>query len=265
MRVADAETAFRRAAYPVFSIVALLAAIHLARQLLTDTTDFKLLAHLAFVPAQFTQAFDRDAVWQAVALATRRNDMSSEEAAWLLGDGPRWWTLATYSLLHGGFTHLAVNCVWLLAFGTALSRRFGGWRFLVFFAATAVAGALAFWLVNPSGLAPVIGASGAISGAMGAAARFAFAPGAPLGGGFAGQRDLAAYRQPAPSLREVLSERRAFTFLALWFAMNFLFGVVAPTGDAPVAWEAHIGGFVAGFFGFPLFDRANARGARAGL
>ena len=92
---------------------------------------------------------------------------------------------------------------------------------------------------------------------MGAAVRFAFAPGGPLGGGFAPPRDLRAYRQPAPRLRVLLSDRRTMTFVVLWFAANFLFGAVAPPGaeGGSVAWEAHIGGFLAGFLGFRLFDR----------
>jgi membrane associated rhomboid family serine protease len=252
------DLAFSRSAYPVFAIVAVLAAIHLLRQALDPFADFRLLAELAFVPAQFTLAFDHDAILRAAARAVAQKEMSSAEVAYLLGDGPRWWTWITYSLLHGGLAHLVMNSVWLLAFGTAVARRFGGARFVVFFIFTAVAGALAFYIAHPSGLTPVIGASAAISGAMGAAVRFAFSPGAPLGAGFARERSLDAYRQPAPSLRDVLQERRAITFLLLWFALNFIFGAVAPIGaEGPVAWEAHIGGFLAGFLGFALFDRAH--------
>ena len=249
-----ADRAFSRSSYTVVAIVALLVAVHLFRMALDEATDFRFLADLAFVPAQFTMPLDREGVLQAASQAVAQGDMQSSEAALLLGAGVRWWTPLTYALLHGGFAHIALNSVWLLAFGTAVCRRFGSLRFIAFFIVTAVAGALAHYIVHPYGLAPVIGASAAISGAMGAAVRFAFTPGAPLGPGFSRPRDLDAYRQLAPALREVLTERRAMTFLVFWFVLNLLFGVYTPVGDGAIAWEAHIGGFLAGFLLFNLFD-----------
>ena len=106
---------------------------------------------------------------------------------------------------------------------------------------------------------PVIGASAAISGTMAAAIRFVFVPGAPLGArlGFGSRADDRAYQQkPLPLLR-VLTDRRAVAFLVIWFVANFVFGVASvPLGitSAAVAWEAHVGGFLAGLLLFPLFD-----------
>lgn len=255
-----ADRAFSRSTYPVFAIVALLGAIHLGRQALDPVADFTLLSEFAFVPAQFSLAFDREGVWRAAGAAIAQGQMQSAEVALLLGDGPRWYTALTYALLHGSVTHIVLNAVWLLAFGAAVCRRFGSLRFFLFLAVTALAGALAHYIVHPLGLEPVIGASAAISGTMGAAVRFAFQPGAPLGAGFARSRDLDAYRRPAPPLRAVLAEPRAMMFLALWFVGNFLFGVYAPVGgDATVAWEAHVGGFVAGFLSFAAFDPIRRR------
>ena len=91
------------------------------------------------------------------------------------------WTLATYAFLHGSWTHVLLNSVWLVAFGPPVARRFGAARFLAFFAFTAVAGALTHWLFYPMDFAPLIGASAADSGLMAAATRFIFEPGAPLG------------------------------------------------------------------------------------
>ena len=112
----------------------------------------------------------------------------------------------------------------------------------------------------------MVGASAAVSGAMAAACRFIFQPGAPLGDGFGfGAGDGHDYTQPATPIARVLTDRRAMPFILLWFAVNFLFGIGAqPLGisDNPVAWEAHIGGFVAGLLLFGLFDPK--RGARPG-
>ncbi len=259
-QVPVSERQFARAGDAAIAIVLALALVHFLRQALDPETDFRLLAELAFTPANFSASFASDDIWRAARQAVERGEASSEEVALLIGLSPRWWTPLTYSFLHGGFTHIAINGVWLLAFGTAVCRRFGSLRFLLFYVFAAILGALAFFVAHPVGLQPVVGASAAISGAMGAAVRFAFAPGGPLGGGFAPPRDLRVYRQPAPPLRALLRDRRTMTFVALWFIANFLFGAVAPAGGdgASVAWEAHIGGFLAGFFGFRLFDRPAA-------
>ena len=116
------------------------------------------------------------------------------------------------------------------------------------------------FVTHMTDLQPVVGASAAVSGVMAAAVRFVFQPGAPLGESlaFAERADEGmAYRQPALPLREILSNRSAISFLLFWFVANFLFGTIpAPLGvtGATVAWEAHIGGFLAGLLGFSLFD-----------
>lgn len=105
--------------------------------------------------------------------------------------------------------------------------------------------------------APLIGASGADSGLMGAVTRFIFQPGAPLGAlGSRGAHE--AETVPAASLGRVLTDRRARIFLVIWLVTNFVFGAFArPLGlsDMPVAWIAHLGGFAVGVLLFPLFDR----------
>jgi membrane associated rhomboid family serine protease len=105
---------------------------------------------------------------------------------------------------------------------------------------------------------PMVGASAAISGAMAAAMRFAFQRGGPLGP-FRGN-DGAAYRVPATPLSVLLREPRLIVFLIVWFGVNLLFGLgivsLPGEGDMPIAWEAHIGGFLAGLVTFALFDPA---------
>ena len=101
----------------------------------------------------------------------------------------------------------------------------------------------------------VIGASAAISGMMAAAMRFVFQRGGPLG--LLRTRDPDAYRVPAAPLAPALRDRRVFVFLVVWFGTNILFGagtIAIPGFDQSVAWEAHIGGFLAGLLAFPIFD-----------
>jgi membrane associated rhomboid family serine protease len=104
---------------------------------------------------------------------------------------------------------------------------------------------------------PLIGASGADSGLMGAATRFMFQPGAPLGA-FGSISRPQIETIPAASLRGVFVERRSLIFLLIWLGTNFIFGAGAQMlgfSDMPVAWVAHLGGFFAGLLLFPLFDR----------
>ena len=58
----------------------------------------------------------------------------------LAHEGARLWTLLTYAFLHGSWVHVGLNSIWIVAFGPPVARRLGAWRFLVLFAATAIAG-----------------------------------------------------------------------------------------------------------------------------
>jgi membrane associated rhomboid family serine protease len=171
------------------------------------------------------------------------------------GEGAKYWTFVTYSLLHANLTHIGFNVLWLLPFGSALARRFGAVRFFLFMAVTAAAGALAYLISHEHELAPMIGASASVSGTMAASIRFAFARGSFLS--FSrGDADRAA-KVPAQSLWQALRDRRVLAFLAVWFGVNLIFGIgsigIGMEG-ANVAWEAHIGGFMAGLLLFSLFD-----------
>jgi membrane associated rhomboid family serine protease len=178
------------------------------------------------------------------------------ELWWVPGWGAAIWTFLTYAFIHGNLLHLAFNGVWLLALGTPVARRFGPLRFLIFFLASAAIGAAFHFAVHSGERLPMVGASAAISGAMAAAMRFAFQRGGPLGP-FSGD-DEAAYRVPAKPLAAVLREPRLVVFMMVWFGVNLLFGLgiisLPGEGDMPIAWEAHIGGFLAGLVSFTLFD-----------
>nr|WP_256515696.1 rhomboid family intramembrane serine protease [Alsobacter ponti] len=243
----------------VAALVLLLAGLHGLREwVLTDDT---MLWEMAFIPARFAMMFGVDPVQ---ALADRlAAEPDSAEAVWrvalareLAAEGatkPR--TALSYALLHASWTHLIVNTIWLVAFGSAVARRFGAARFLAFMALTAVGGAAGHFLTNAEDVTPMIGASAAISGCMAAALRFAFRPGAPLGGFSLGGDD--AYRLPAMRLADVLRDRRSLTFLLVWLVMNVATGLGASElrlTDAAIAWQAHMGGFIVGLLAFPLLD-----------
>ncbi len=166
----------------VVALIAILFAIHGLRELLSPENDLDILRRFAFVPGRFTFAFDPDKVSRAYNALAQTDQVRAEIARFFLGDGePQWWTPVTYAFLHGNWMHVGLNCLWFAAFGAAVARRFTTWRFVIFFIVTAVAGAALHYLTHMADLAPVIGASAAVSGTMAAVTRFAFQPGAPLG------------------------------------------------------------------------------------
>jgi membrane associated rhomboid family serine protease len=170
------------------------------------------------------------------------------------GDAARYWSFVTYAFLHGDWTHVLVNCLWLVAFGSPLAWRFGTVRFLIFSAAAAIAGAALHLALYQGDRVPMVGASAAISAHMAAVSRFAFSMGGPL----FPTRGPAAYRVPAPPLREALRNPRVLGFIGIWFAVNLVFGLGASSSglvNGAVAWDAHLGGFLAGLILFALFDR----------
>jgi membrane associated rhomboid family serine protease len=213
-----------------------MALVHGVRAFFDEKTDLETLLWFAFLPARYGS----------------RVPLPGGEAA----DA---WTFVTYAFLHGDVTHLIVNLVWFLAFGSAVAWRFGAIRFSIFFAITAAAGALAHLITNYGTIAPLVGASAAISGMMAAALRFAFEDGGPLGM-FRG-KGQAAFLVPAAPLLQAFKNRQVLIFTGIWFFMNIAFGLgsIPILGENSVAWEAHIGGFIAGLLLFPLFDPVDSR------
>ena len=185
----------------------------------------------------------------------RRYDSTLLDIDFAGGEGAKVWTFVTYSLLHANLSHIVFNVLWLLPFGSALARRFGALRFFAFMAVTAAAGALAHLVTHEHAVAPMIGASASVSGTMAAAIRFAFVRGSFLS--FNRGDAEAAARVPALSLTRALRDGRVLGFLGIWFGINIIFGLgsIAIGADgASVAWQAHIGGFLAGLLLFSLFD-----------
>jgi len=150
----------------------------------------------------------------------------------------------SYAFLHGDFVHLLFNSLWLLIFGTAVARRIGTSRFLLLSLLATVGAAIAHLAFHWGSPVPTIGASGAVSGLMGAAFRFIFID----------PRTTPVW----PPARLRLTSRPVVLASAVWIALNVVLGVTGFTPEgfgSSIAWEAHIGGFLTGLLLFPLFDR----------
>jgi membrane associated rhomboid family serine protease len=159
------------------------------------------------------------------------------------------WTLVPYNVmtiftsmfLHGGFLHLAGNMLYLWIFGNNIEDALGHVRFIFFYVVSGIIAAAFQFLYDPSSNVPMIGASGAISGVLGAY--------------------LVLY--PYARIKTLLIiiiffkvvELPAILLLTIWFFMQVLYS----TSMDGVAWYAHIGGFIFGLLTAKLFVRKSGR------
>lgn len=137
------------------------------------------------------------------------------------------WALAaplTYAFLHGSWGHLGLNSVMMAALGTGAERWLGAKRMIILFLACSVAGALCQFALSPFSPAPVVGASAGISGLFAVVVVM-------MQRMNAGQ---AAGRSLVP-------------FILVWIGVSVVSGLIGAPGGGPIAWGAHIGGFLAGF------------------
>ncbi|MFU8895239.1 MAG: rhomboid family intramembrane serine protease [Gammaproteobacteria bacterium] len=148
-------------------------------------------------------------------------------------------TIVTSMFLHGGWLHLAGNMLYLWVFGDNVEDRMGRFRFILFYLACGVFAVFAQALPEPQARVPMIGASGAISGVLGAYLLW-----------FPRNRVLVLV--PFGFILKVI-RLPAVWVLGLWFGIQLLASLMAPPSEGGVAFRAHLGGFVAGLALAPLF------------
>ena len=163
----------------------------------------------------------------------------------VLNDGtlPVAATVLTSMFLHGGIPHIAGNMLYLWIFGNNVEDDTGRLRFILFYLLCGTAAAMTHALFNRSSIIPMIGASGAVSGVLG------------------------AYLLLYPRARVVTLvffgffirtiEVPALIVLGSWFAVQFLSALYASSSGGGIAWYAHVGGFVAGMILIGLFKRSD--------
>ncbi|MGB0683491.1 MAG: rhomboid family intramembrane serine protease [Magnetovibrionaceae bacterium] len=154
---------------------------------------------------------------------------------------PAWASLLTGAFLHAGWLHLGGNMLFLWVFGDNIEDELGHYRYLVFYAVVAVAASLAHVATNWDSILPLVGASGAVSGIMGAY--------------------LVLYPKVKVTLllfKKIPMRLAAWAVIGLWagyqvFSYVVLDLLASPTEAGGVAWMAHIGGFIAGAVLIPAF------------
>lgn len=142
--------------------------------------------------------------------------------------GRNWETLVTCMFFHAGALHLCGNMLFLWIFGDNVEDRVGHFRFLLFYLAAGIAASAAFILLHADETQSCVGASGAISGVIGAYAVF----------------------YPRARLRLLLPGRRitiaALWYIFAWFSLQLLSTLFEMHGMGGIAFSAHVGGFTAG-------------------
>jgi membrane associated rhomboid family serine protease len=155
----------------------------------------------------------------------------SRTSVCVLGAGRTWYTPVSSMFMHGGWLHLIGNMWFLWLFGDNVEDSQGHLRYLIFYLLSGLAAAATQTFMSPSSVVPMVGASGAISGVMGAYVvlypRVRVHLFIPLGFFF--------FRTAVP----------AYLMLCYWLLLQLLGGSVA-SGEGGVAFWAHVGGFLAG-------------------
>ena len=149
--------------------------------------------------------------------------------------------------LHGGWFHLIGNMWTLYIFGDNVEDTLGHGKYLVLYLVSGAAACFAQLLSSPGSMMPMVGASGAIAGVMGA--YFSLFPGA---------RVLTLI----PILFFVIIEVPAYVFLGIWFLLQFFsgtFSILGATAEVGVAFWAHVGGFITGYLFLHLLAPGRSR------
>jgi membrane associated rhomboid family serine protease len=216
----------------VAAVIAVLTAIHILQQLMGENFQIWIESTFAFNPGRF----GTNAINQL--------------------PGSAYWSMLSYGLLHADWTHLGFNSLWLVIFSKPVSLRLGTLRYLVLLIAGILAGAVAGLIVHWGERLSVVGISAGVSAMIAAAIPIMCAA------GFRG--DLTADqvgKLHALSPARILQNRTALVFTLVWLALT-MFTATSQyiTGTAfleerVIAWEAHLGGFIAGFIAFYMLDR----------
>lgn len=205
-------------------LVVLCVGVHLVRQfIIGPSLDRWVIIEFAFFPARYSWPY-LDLNWATVV------------------------SPITHTFLHGDWVHLGFNMIWLVAFGAPVAYRLGWMRTFALWAITALGAVALHTLLYFGDFTPLIGASGAVSGFLGAAARF----------GFRADRRNPRRGFNGPLLGPIASlrQRGVLPFLIVWVAINYATGtdLLGMAGGASIAWEAHIGGLLTGFFAIGWLD-----------
>lgn len=204
------STRSRRKPYVTWALIAINIYIFYKEFILPDSVLNQVFYYYGVIPADVTYLAATGASMQPVLL-----------------------TFLTAMFLHGGWVHVLGNMLYLWVFGDNVEDRLGHFRYLLFYLVVGVIGSISHVIANPASEVPVIGASGAVAGVLGA--YFVTFP-----------RSRVLALVPIIIFFTIM-ELPAIIFLGIWFLLQIFNGAASIGGVAnSTAWWAHVGGFVAG-------------------
>ncbi len=148
---------------------------------------------------------------------------------------PVYFNFLSSMFMHGGFSHIFGNILFLWVFGDNIENRLGHIRYAIFYLCCGVAAALAQILMQTDSIIPMLGASGAISGVLG------------------GYLLLFPRRSVRAIIFNFFTTVPAYVALGIWIIYQIVLGYLTPPGTGGVAYAAHIGGFIAGLVLVKIF------------
>lgn len=207
-------------------LIGFMIVVHVVRSLLPADLSEDIMIRLSFMPIRYAPGIDGGSLIDKIV------------------------PFIGHQFLHASFFHLGMNCLWLLACGPVVARRYGMLAFWGFFLLCGIAGAGLFLAADWGGIDGMIGASGAVSGLMAASIRMI--PGQLLALTMPGA--VQGAEAPLASVRS----KPVVAFALVWFVTNLIFGLTGigagGAGVHQIAWQAHIGGFIAGLLLPDVFD-----------
>ena len=220
---------------------------NVARHRLTPVNTLLILANIAVFAHEVSLGQRVEAIVARYAMVPARVAQAHLHRAALIGAHGHLWppfTILTSMFIHAGVGHIAGNMLYLFIFGPAVEERTGAAHYLSFYLLSGIASAAATVAMAPQSLVPVIGASGAIAGVLGA--YFILYP----------RGSILAFFPP------FFFRLPAVVYLILWFAAQLYWGIASGAAGAllgGVAWWAHVGGFLFGVAAGPIAVREPSR------
>ena len=232
--------------FPWFTLMLIVANIGVAGWMdsLSDLDQSEIAIRYGFVPARLSEL----GKGQPIAAPLLKVDPQTGQPVKIgvvdLSTAPTdvYTTFLTTMFLHGGWLHVLTNMWMLWIFGNNIEDRLGHLTFVAYYLVGGVLATLCFWFSDPDGLIPVVGASGAVAAVL---------------GGYAVTFPFAKVRTLVFLFVFIsIIDFPALVLLGLWFALQVVSGLMGLFGVVlePVAFWAHVGGFVAGMILMPLLS-----------